>query len=539
MEKSARRIWLAVGLIALASLAARLVFSASVGIFQDEALYWWSAQDSAVSFCPSPPAVPLMARWGEALMGPGVLGVRAGPLLCGTAGIVLAAVLGWEFYGRRAAVWAAALFAVCPLMAATGSVATPEAPFVSLWLLFTWTSLRAARTDHMGWWVASGVVLAAGGHTKYIMVLAVPCLFLALGASPQGRRLLKRPGPYVAAVLGAMLSVPVFLAWNVSHDWAAVRFHLQERHEWIFRWSLIGRYIVGHLAAVSPVICVAVLVSFGATWRRWRRTGCGRNAWVLCFGLVPILFFLVPSLFTERLLIRVHWDMIGYAVGIVALAGLIAGRERDARPPRRRLGIAALATALPITASLIVAGLWPSLSVAVGLRPPTLKMLGWKELAAKVRELEQRPWEEPHFILTKSFSTALCLGVERGSREGIYTIRSGHDKRYGLRRQLEAWGIDEERALAENLGHEALYVHEFRHPEAPRPKDQPKRVFRYFERLEPLAEVRVTLGGRVVRRFGLYRAHQMLLPPFDWRPCPVCHHARVEGARGPREVDGP
>jgi dolichol-phosphate mannosyltransferase len=502
-----------VAAIAVASLAVRAAFAARVGVFQDEALYWWSAQDSWVGFCPSPPAVALMVRWGEALLGPGVLGVRAGSLLSGTAGIILAAVLGWEFYGRRAAVWTAALFAVCPLMAATGSVATPEAPVVCLWLLFTWTTWRAAQTDGLAWWVVSGVVLAAGGYTKYMMALAVPCAFLALCASERGRRLLRRPGPWVVAALPLVLFVPVFLAWNARHGWAAVRFHLAARHQWSFEWSLISHYAVSHLAAVSPVICVGVLASFVALWRGWRRGKSWRDAWLLCFGLAPILFFLVPSLFTKRHMLRVHWDMIGYGVGIIALAGLIAGRDAEEGTKRRGLGIGALAAAAAIIAALFVGSFWPGLAVAAGTRPPTLKMLGWQELAAKVRELEGGAWEQPHFILTKSFGTALCLGFQRRSRDGIHTILHGRDRRYGLSEQLKEWRMDEEHFLQERLGHEAIYIHEFRHPQAPRPKDQPRRVYRYFEQLEPLGEVKVVIAGRTLRRFGLYRAHQVLLPP--------------------------
>lgn len=526
------RAWGTVAAIAAASLAVRLAFAASLGIFQDEALYWWCAQDNAASFCPSPPAVPLMVRWGEAALGPGVLGVRAGSLLCGTAGIVLAAALAAEFYGHRAAAWAAALFAVCPLMAVVSSVATPEAPVVCLWLLFAWTAWRAARTDHMRWWVASGVVLAAGGYAKYMMALAAPCAFLALCASGRGRRLLGRPGPWVAAGLGLVLFGSVFVAWNARHGWAAVRFHLAARHTWTFSWARLGGYVLGHLGAISPVICVGVFAAFVGLWRSWRRSARRGDAWLLSFGLVPILFFLVPSLFTKRLLIRVHWDLIGYAVGIVALAGLIAGQEGGRR--RRRLGVASVAAGALITVALFASSFWPALAVAAGTRPPTVKMLGWEELAARVREMEAGHglragrWDEPRFILTSSFHSALCLAFQRGSREGIYTIRSAHDRRYGLTAQLEAWGIDEERALAEHFAHDAIYIHEFRRPDRPGPKDQPRRVYRYFEalegrtgdrnwltrhELEPLAEAKVTIAGRTVRRFGLYRAHQQLLPP--------------------------
>lgn len=503
--------------VAAASLALRALLAARLGLFQDEALYWWLAGDDAIGFCPHPPAVPLLVRWGAALLGPGTLGVRAGSLLCGTAGIVLAAVLGWEFYGRRAAVWAAALFATCPLLVAVGSVATPDAAMVCLWLLFVWTGWRAAQRDGVGWWVASGVLLAAGGYTKYMMALAVPSLALALCASGRGRRLVRRPGPWVAVALALVLFVSVFLAWNVQHGWAALRYHLAARHVWMLSWSLVGRYLGAHVATISPAIWAGVVVSFVALWRRWRGSGDWRSAWLLVFGVLPILVFLAPSIFTRRRMLRVQWDLFGYAVGIVALAGLIAGRDDEGGTRRLRLGVGSLLAAVAITGALFASSLWPSLATAVGARPPTVRMLGWRELAARVRELEARV-PRPHFVLTSSFQSMLCLGFERRSRDGVYTILSKYDRRYGLTPQIKAWGVDDRSFLEKRPGQQAIYIHEFQRPEAPRPNDYPRRVLEFFEHLDPLGEVTVVVGGRTLRRFGLYRAHGMRRLPLVSRP---------------------
>jgi hypothetical protein len=263
-------------------------------------------------------------------------------------------------------------------------------------------------------------------------------------------------------------------------------------------------------------------VALGASWRAWRRGGDDGAGWLLSFGLVPILFFLPLSLVTREDLSRVQWDLVGYAVGIVALAGWIAGspgkgsRNPEERflepfPARRGLGLAAVGTALLTTSLLVLGALRPDLAVAVGLRPPTQRMLGWRELAAAIREAEQGSWTRPPFLLTESFDAALCLGFERGSREGIYTFRGAHDRRYGLTGQLEAWGIDEARAFKDRRGQEAIYVQEFLHPDRPQAEKVPRRLFRRFREVTLLREVEVVVGTRVVRRFGLYRAVPKLL----------------------------
>ena len=115
-----------VGLIALASLGVRVAMAARCGIFQDEGIYWWDAHYTGVGFCPSPPVSATAVVLGEALLGSGVLGLRAGALLAGTAIIVMAYGIARELFGRRAGLWAAGLAAVCPFFVALGTVTTPE-----------------------------------------------------------------------------------------------------------------------------------------------------------------------------------------------------------------------------------------------------------------------------------------------------------------------------------------------------------------------------------------------------------------------------
>jgi len=191
----------------------------------------------------------------------------------------------------------------------------------------------------------------------------------------------------------------------------------------------------------------------------------------------------------------------------VGLAGLVVGGGR-----RRWLGLAAIAGALPITVALFIASLWPAAAAAVGARPPSVRMLGWERLAARVKDLQQT-MPTPHLVLTSSFHSALCLGFVRGSREGIFTFLEVKDPDYGLSGQLKVRGLDVSRLVSEYPGRPVLYVHEFRHPAAPRPRDYPRRVRRLYRRLEPLAEVKVEIGGRIWRRFGLYRASEMVVRP--------------------------
>lgn len=519
----------AVTAITVASLAVRLAFAASSDVFQDEALYWWTAH-AGVSFSPHPPLVPAVILCGERLLGAGVLGIRAGSLVWGTGGIVLCYLLGRDMYDRRTGVWAAALFASCPLFVAAGAAATPDALLLFLWLLFTYSLWHAAHGRRTGWWILSAIVFAAGLYAKYMMVLAMPSAFLALCTSKDGRRLLRSPAPWVTAAVGMVLFVPVFLAWNWRHDWAALAYHLSARHEWMLSSKALARYVLGHAGILSPVLYIGVLLALVAAWSAWRR-GDRRGAWVGSFGLVPILFFFIPSAFTRYHFIRAHWDAIGYAVGVIGLAAMAAGQLGDERKARgrRRLGALAVAIALAVTLCLIVASMWPGLSVRVGGRPPNLRTLGWRQLADKVRELEGERGDGASLIVTDSFATAVCLGFQLDRRGGIYTLHHRRNERYGLVGQLREWGMDESALAEADGGRTALYVHKYHISDEKERPDPPTRIRRFFPDINLVGEVKIERGGRLLRHFGIYEC---------WPPGPAVSPPTAHRPKEPHAAPG-
>ena len=510
---ASRREWCLVAAIALASLAVRLPVAIHCDIFQDEGLYWWEANEPGVNFCPQPPATSLLVHAGQALLGEGsVLGLRLGSLLWGTASIVLVFLLGRDPYGPATGLWAAALFAVTPLFLGIGSFITPDALLVFLWLLFVWATWRAAAGASGWWWAAAGLVLAAGFYSKYTMALALPCALLALCAAPRGRALLRGPKPWLALALAAAAFAPVFLAWNAANGWASFRYHLSTRHVWTLSPANIAPYLATHAGAISPLIWAGVLAAFVAAWRSWRRGDWG-SAWVLSFGLVPIAFFFVPSVFTKKALLRVHWDEMGYAIGLIGLAAAIARLSQPGRPRGRwrRLGVAGIAAAALISGAAFVGSLRPGLAVALRLRPPTRQMLGWRDLARRVRSVRSGWRGAEPVIITDSASTHFCLAFHLRQRQNIYTLDSLVNRRYGLVEPLGVWGIDQPHLVADmesgRLAPEAIFIDQPHHTTRSTfpPPEQLTRLFASVELLEPLL---VTRGGRVVVIFTLYACRQ-------------------------------
>lgn len=499
-QGAGRRAALLLAGFCLVSLAARTAAALRTDILPDEAIYWWGAVRGLV-FSPHPPLVSLLIRAGEQVAGHGMLGLRLSSLVLGTLLIPAAYVLGAALFDRRAGLWAAGFTAAAPFTVAMGLLATPDVPQVLLWLVFVYCAWRGLQEGRL-WWTAAGVVLALGLYTKYMMVLAVPALALALLATPAGRRALRTSGPWLAVGLGAALFAPAFLAWNARHGWPALDFHLESRHAWILfpeRWDA---YVFGHAGLISPALWVACIAALVVAVLRRRQD---RWAWVAAFGLVPILFFMVPSLFTERHMLREHWDAIGYVVAIVGVGGLIAERA-GARGRAPWWAPVSAGVALVLTAVVLAGTLWPALAVHAGFRPPADKMMGWRGLAEVVRTELERPGAEGAVVVGDSWRSTLCVGYYLADQYDFYALPHRRNDHYGVTGLLSAWGMDWPHLRAAHAGGDAVHVDERRRRARPGRPDVPLEAHRAFEEVLPAADHDVVCAGLSVARFGIYRA---------------------------------
>jgi len=449
-------------------------------------------------------------RLGLALLGRGVAGLRVTSLLAGTGVVLLGYVLARQMAGRRAGLWAAGLVAACPLMTALGAVGTPDAPLLFFWLLFVCVSRQAVRTGRATWWVAAGVALAAGLYTKYMMVLVLPSLALAMLCTAAGRRALRRAAPWLALSGGFLAFAVPFLIWDGRHGWPTLQYHLRGRHVLHPELRSSVMYVFAHVGAVSPVLFGAVVWGMVRWFRRWRR-GDERGAWLVSFFAVPVAFFLLPSVLTVRLMIRVHWDSMAYAVGLVGLACLMheAGLRGRALRRRRRWACAGTGLAALVTAMALTLCIWPGLAVAAGMEPPTTRILGWRGLGERVQAL-RAGWDGPEpFVLAESFRTILPVAFYLDERDDVYSLWHYRNVRYGLVEQMRAWGIDERALAARCQGRDGIYVHEFHFSSHEQAEDPPDHIYRLVDELETLGDYYVEVGGRRVKHFGLFRIRDL------------------------------
>jgi 4-amino-4-deoxy-L-arabinose transferase-like glycosyltransferase len=71
--------------------------------------------------------------------------------------------------------------------------------------------------------------LGLGFLSKYTAALQIVCFAILLRHAPESRAHLRRPGPYLALIIFAVCTIPVFV-WNAQHNWITVD-HVGEQRQ--------------------------------------------------------------------------------------------------------------------------------------------------------------------------------------------------------------------------------------------------------------------------------------------------------------------
>jgi 4-amino-4-deoxy-L-arabinose transferase-like glycosyltransferase len=382
------RLWLAPrGLAALflVWLLSRWIFDAMWNLVPDEAYYWVWSRHLAASYLDHPPVVAYLIRLGTAILGNSELGVRClGGLMTGGTVLVLTLAARRLTGDGRAAAFVPIALLVSPMVAVTGSIATPDAPAC----FFQATALAAALRIFGGGrhaalnWLAFGAFMGLALDSKYTSVLLGVAVLLALVSCSEGRRQLHTPWPWLAALVAAAVFSPV-LFWNAQHQWASFRFQL---HHGVVggnspAWKNLLDYAGGQAAICTPVmlgICVAGLIIY------WRRKDNPMPVRILLLAATtPLVFFAISAV---RRRPEVNWPMFAYFPAVMLYARYLGENWGESRRrPRRTWAEAAIIVALVFTVVLHAPQLVWKLSANLG-SPQWDHLYGWRDLAE--REVE-------------------------------------------------------------------------------------------------------------------------------------------------------
>ncbi len=269
-----------------------------------------------------------------------------------------------ELFDRRAALFAAVALNLSPVFGlTTGTWVLPDGPMDCALLAAALCLVRALPDGRAAWawWLATGFAAGCALLSKYSAGLILAGALVYLLTQPAHRRWLRRPHPYVAVLVAAVVLSPQ-LVWNAEHHWVSFAFQG-------------GRGAVGKLRPFGPLTVLGGEALFvlpwlwlPLMWGFWRGLRAGPHAWrgwlLCCLGAPPVVLFVVIGLWARVLY---HWAAPGYLL-LFPLLGVELARLDAGRPRLVRGVLAGTAAALVLTLGVLTTELrWNWLPL-----PPTL-----------------------------------------------------------------------------------------------------------------------------------------------------------------------
>jgi len=371
---------------ATAITAVKAVLSAQLELTSVEAYHWMYAQHPALGYFDHPAMIGWLVWLSTAIFGHSPLGVRMLTLLGGGVGIWLAFLAGRRLFDDRTGRTAAVLVGVVPAMLGFGVRAQPDAPLLLFWTATIWALVHALSGDRAAWWYAAGLFLGLSMLSKYTAIFLPFGVLLFLALSPDHRRWLARPQPYLACLVALVVFSPT-LVWNAQNGWQSLQYQGLERfgeRQHRIAWKEFRDFPVSQLLLLTPAVCVLTWGLGLRALRRWR-TADWRDRLLAALG-VPMLAFFAGMILLRT--VRGHWPIPGY----VSLLILLAARQDGLWTRRLTLGSARVLAVLVALAPVVLAFV------------PSERLSGWSHLAVRVRALS------PDFVLARDYHDASQLG---------------------------------------------------------------------------------------------------------------------------------
>ena len=535
--------WLLAFLVPLTIL--RLFMTGQMELSPDEAYYTMWSERPDFAYYSKGPGVALAIKAGTAILGHTEMGVRLLSPFLSLATSLLA--WGWvrRRFGESPALLSLILLNCVPIFNVGAVVMTIDPLSIFFWMagLAAFTRGLEEEKHASRWWLACGLLTAAGFLCKYTNTLMLLGYVLALIALPQGRRLARTRAPWaLLAGFAALAWAPV--AWNARHGWVSADHTLHRAGNvppGFYPLELL-KYLGMHLGVYSPLVFILLMVALvlvlRVAFRKLPADQCSRPCGVLseaaAFRLLACFTGPIFLLYYGLALIKGSGEPNWTAPGCFTLAlaaGLILRRwlaqSQDGvigAGPAWRRWVSGLGLAMGLALSIVVTN--ADLLRMAGIpypyeRDPGSRLRGWRTTAEEIERLRDKLEAEtgkPVFLICSNYQVSAALTFYLPEIRRQQAAALPHDPKTGfgapavymihsesIANQFSFWP-DYLSPGSPWLGGTALFISD-KERDAP-----PEKLVSTFDRTEPLSIFEITRRDSTVRRFTVFTCRGLKEP---------------------------
>jgi 4-amino-4-deoxy-L-arabinose transferase-like glycosyltransferase len=321
--------------VILIGTAGRIAFGAMLGLGVDETYMVAAGRDLRLGYFDHPPASWWMAWAGAHLFGTDApLAVRAPFIALFVATCWLMFLLTRRLFGARAGLFAVLAMNCAPVIGVTaGGWVLPDGPLLFGVAAAAFFLVRALDRNDTCDWVLCGLGAGFALFSKYTAVLPIAGIGLWFVVTAEGRRLLRRPGPWLAVIVAGVMFAPV-VWWNATHGWASFAFQGGRAGPARLHPFAPFGVLAGETLFLLPWIGVPLLLLLVGGLRAGAPD---RARFLLAVGALPaVVVFPVVALWSSGRVLF-HWASPGYLLLFPLLGAAIATRLEGGDRAVRRL----------------------------------------------------------------------------------------------------------------------------------------------------------------------------------------------------------
>ncbi|MDO5295293.1 MAG: glycosyltransferase family 39 protein [bacterium] len=471
----------------------RLLFAALAELKYEEAYYWCYGAHLNLSYFDHPPLTGWLIYLFTYFGGQSELMVRLPAIILFTGLLGIIFKLTSQMFSSKTAFITCAIMSCLPAFAWYSMMMLPDAPLLFFWTVGLMYGYKIIKEENTYAWWAVGIATGLGMLSKYpaLLIPLAPILYIVFAKRWKLLQNIHFAGSLLAA---AVIFSPV-LYWNAQHEWCSFifqgisRFHDAKTTDFANRF---GGTWLNQLLILSPGGFILIIWALVKAWQRRAETAV---RYLLCSAL-PFLGLI--ALVSCLRLVQMNWALPGYLA-----AAIIAGAELERCQmwaKRKWLAVLIFTPAILISLLPLAGTLFP-----LGALNRANDFRGWKEVAKAIaQDVGRMPNPNAVFIAGTGYQISAELAYYMQQPELVYSSNL-----WGLDKDAKGFAYwSDPRNL---IGCDAIIVtyDELRSDGQWHQRgdfeEEPCR--RHFESLVKSENFTVYYGGKPLRRYRIYLAH--------------------------------